>query len=85
MDREQVYQELKADHWDKVYNWNAIELKIDTAARRAGCTVDELRVMMREIESKYPKLKRKTWRNIEFKKPCRTCGTVIGFARTDER
>ena len=24
-----------------------------------------------------------TFRNVEFRKPCRTCGTMIGFARTD--
>ena len=23
------------------------------------------------------------WKNVEFCKPCRTCGKVIGFARTD--
>ena len=31
--------------------------------------------------SKPPK-KRKTWRVVKYKKPCRTCGQLIGFAET---
>lgn len=86
--KDEIYQELKTAHWELVYNWNAVESKIDAAARRADCSVDELRQMMRDIETKYPKpqpkKKRKTWRNIAFKSSCRTCGTLIGFARTDK-
>ena len=81
MDREQVYQELRIDHWEQVYNWNDVEALIEVAARRAGCSVDELRQIMREIEKKHPKPRK--WRQVEFTKPCRTCGKLIGFARTD--
>lgn len=85
MDREHIYQQLKTDHWDHVHNWHGIEAIIEKVARHTQCSVAELREMMREIEAKHPKpKKRKTWRNVEFKKPCRTCGTVIGFARTDK-
>lgn len=84
MDREQIYQELLKDHWEHVYNWDAIEARIEVAARRAKCSVETLREIMREIEQKYPKPKpkRKRWRDVEYTKPCRTCGTLIGFART---
>lgn len=85
MDREQVMYQLKVDHYDHVHNWAGIEAIIEKVSRHTQCSVDDLREMMREIEVKHPKPKKKrAWRNIEFKKPCRTCGRVIGFSRTDK-
>lgn len=85
MDRAEVYQQLKTDHWDHVHNWAGVEAIIEKVSRYTDCSVDALREMMREIEAKHPKSKKKqTWRHVEFTKPCRTCGTVIGFARTDK-
>ena len=88
MDKEQVYQELKTDHWMQVYNWGAVEAKIDAVARYMCCSVEELREMMHEIAEKYPKprspkRKPKTWRDIAYERKCRTCGQRIGFARTE--
>ena len=82
-----IVDELKTKHWDHVHNWVEIEKRIDTVAKCLGCSVETLREVMRHIEKAYPKpirKKRKAWRNVEYKKPCRTCGTVIGFARTDK-
>ena len=84
MDKAQVYQQLKTDHWDHVHNWAGIEAIIEKVSQHTKCSVEELREIMREIETEHPKpKKRQAWRNVEFTKPCRTCGTVIGFARTD--
>ena len=83
MDRAQIEYELRVEHWLEVYNWDAVEARIEVAARRAKCSVETMREIMREIEQKYPKpKKKKTWRNIKYKKPCRTCGQLIGFAET---
>ena len=80
-----LHYDLLHDHWEHDYDWSDIEAIIDTIARQYKCSVSDVRAGMKIIEQQHPKpkKKRKTWRNIEFKKPCRTCGAVIGFARTD--
>ena len=59
MDKAQVYQALKVDHWDHVHNWEYVEAIIEKVCQHTGCSVAELRQMMREIERKYLKPKPK--------------------------
>lgn len=77
-----MHVELLDDHWLHGYNWAG--LSIDILAKRYNVSVDEIETAMGRIAAENPKPKPKTWRNIEFTKPCRTCGEVIGFARTEK-
>ena len=86
--REELIHQLKTEHWDSAGNWDFIEENIENVTRLLRCDVEMLQEIMREIEGQFPdpekeKKKPQTWRQVEFRKPCRTCGVVIGFARTD--
>lgn len=87
MNRDEAYEALKTEHWDDVHNWVGIEAIIDKISQHTKCSVEELREMMRDIEAKHPKRQKKkpqTWRRVLYKRPCRTCGELIGFAETEQ-
>lgn len=84
MNRNQVSELLRSKHYNHAGNWRAVEANIESVCRYVECSVDELREIMQEIESAvHPDPNPKVWRNVEFKRKCRTCGEVIGFARTE--
>lgn len=83
MNRVQISELLKVKHYNHAGNFRDVEASIESVCRYVGCSVDELREIMREIEAVARPVSRKTWRNIEFRRKCRTCGQLIGFARTD--
>ena len=73
--------DLYRDHWVQRYNWSG--LSIGKLAEMYNCTMDDVRQTMAAIATEHPKPKpAQKWRHIEFRKPCRTCKRVIGFART---
>lgn len=83
-EREQIYETLKAKHYNHAGNWRDVEANLEAVSRYVGCSVDVLREIMQEIEAEArPAPVRKVWRNIESRKKCRTCGEVIGFAKTE--
>lgn len=70
------YEEMLNDHWLHQFSWHGLD--VDKVAKRHKCLANEVRAVMRGIEQKHPR----KWLNVEFKRPCRTCGKVIGFSRT---
>ena len=78
---EMLKNDLYYDHWAHVFNWAG--LSIDKLAQMYNCTMDDVRRSMAAIAKEHPKPKPvQKWKHIESRGPCRTCGRVIGFART---
>ena len=76
-----MHDELLNAHWLDQFSWDG--LSVARLAVRYKCEPSQVSLAMAEIEKSYPKPKStQTWKDIAFRKPCRTCGRVIGFAWT---